>query len=140
MKPETGRKHKKTNKLGVKVCDFHCKGLKITFKFCHENRIFLTSFKSLYFRDYIMQCHDYVLYKGQLSQILGYLCRHVASLRLHKILCHCRQTFIPGNLVCSYAVLHTFLACTSHLSEIAAVTNSKKYMVCCHLTTKLSHH
>lgn len=87
-----------------------------------------------------MQCHDYVLYKGQLSQILHYPCRHVASLRLHNILCHCRQTFISGNLVCGYAVLHTFLAFTSHLSEIVAVTNSKKYKVCCHLTTKLSHH
>lgn len=84
-----------------------------------------------------MQCHDYVLYKGQLSQILDHVCRHVALLRLHKILCHCRQTFISGNLVCSYAVLHTFLTCTSHLSEIAVVTNSKKkngLLSSCHQT------
>ena len=65
-----------------------------------------------------MQCHDYVLYKGQLSQILRYLCMHVASLRLHNILFHCRQTFISGNLVCGYAVLHTFLAFTSHLQKL----------------------
>ena len=100
-----------------------------------------------------MQCHDYVLYKGQLSQILDHVCRHVAFLRLHKILCHCRQTFIPGNLVCSYAVLHTFLTCTSRLSEIAVVTNSKKkkwfavvlppnYLTTDEITTKKStrHH
>ena len=105
LKPETGRKQirSKGKRFSLQRTENYI------LNFAMRIAYLLPHLKTLYFRDYIMQCHDYVLYKGQLSQILGCVCRHVAFLRLHKILCHCRQTFIPGNLVCSHVVLHTFL-------------------------------